>query len=45
MKKMKWLLTPMMLLALAACGGGGGGGGATDKGTTVGWPCPEKMDS
>ena len=36
MKKMKWLLTPMMLLALAACGGGGGGGGATDKGTTVG---------
>ena len=25
MKKMKWLLTPMMLLALAACGGGGGG--------------------
>ena len=26
MKKMKWLLTPMMLLALAACGGGGGAG-------------------
>jgi hypothetical protein len=25
MKKMKWLLTPMLLLALAACGGGGGG--------------------
>jgi len=33
MKKMKWLLTPMMLLALAACGGGGGGGGGSDNAT------------
>jgi hypothetical protein len=36
MKKMKWLLTPMMLLALAACGGGGGGGGSDNATTTVG---------
>lgn len=36
MKKMKWLLTPMMLLALAACGGGGGGGGGgSDNATTT----------
>jgi len=35
MKKMKWLLTPMMLLALAACGGGGGGGGSSDNATTT----------
>ena len=33
MKKMKWLLTPMMMLALAACGGGGGGGGSSDNAT------------
>ena len=36
MKKMKWLLTPMMLLALAACGGGGGGGSSDNATTTVG---------
>ena len=35
MKKMKWLLTPMMLLALAACGGGGGGGGSSDNATVA----------
>ena len=34
MKKMKWLLTPMMLLALAACGGGGGGSDSEAEGST-----------
>ena len=41
MKKMKWLLTPMMLLALAACGGGGGGSAPTTLTQRTRTPAPQ----